>query len=62
MPLSGCSVPEWTTVNGRRYRLFVETNLSEPTERVLKTAQLWAQLQLRLGEQRIDIILAATSV
>jgi predicted nucleotidyltransferase len=39
--------------------LFVETDLSEPTERVLKTAQLWAQLQLRLGEQRIDIVLAA---
>jgi hypothetical protein len=26
---------------------------------VLKKSQLWAKLQLRLGEQRIDIILAA---
>ncbi|MEN8221499.1 MAG: nucleotidyltransferase domain-containing protein [Pseudomonadota bacterium] len=40
--------------------LFVEAELYEPRDRVLKTAQLWVKLQLRLGEQRIDIILAAT--
>jgi predicted nucleotidyltransferase len=41
--------------------LLVETDLSCPKERVLKTAQLWAKLQVRLGEQQIDIILAAPS-
>jgi len=35
--------------------------LYDPTEKVLKTAQLWAKLQLRLGEQRIDIVLAAAN-
>ena len=40
--------------------LFVETDLSEPMDRKLKTAQLWVKLQLHLGEQRIDIVLAAT--
>ena len=40
--------------------LFVETDLSEPRDRVLNTAQLWVKLHLRLGEQRIDIVLAAT--
>lgn len=41
--------------------LLVETDLSCPEERVLKAAQLWAKLQVRLGEQQIDIILAAPS-
>jgi predicted nucleotidyltransferase len=41
--------------------LFIEADLYDPTERVLKTAQLWAKLQLRLGEQRIDIVLAAAN-
>ena len=40
--------------------LLVETDFAEPRERLLKKSQLWAKLQLRLGEQRIDIILAAT--
>ena len=40
--------------------LFIETDLSEPRERLLKKSQLWSKLQLRLGEQRIDIVLAAT--
>ncbi|RKZ42061.1 MAG: nucleotidyltransferase domain-containing protein [Candidatus Parabeggiatoa sp. nov. 3] len=40
--------------------LLIETDLSEPRERLLKKSQLWAKLQLRLGEQRIDIIMAAT--
>ncbi len=39
--------------------LFVETDLYDPKDKVLKTAQLWAKLQLRLEEQRIDIVLAA---
>ena len=39
--------------------LFVESNLHDPLLRVRKKSQLWAKLQLRLGEQRIDIILAA---
>jgi predicted nucleotidyltransferase len=41
--------------------LFIETDLYDPAEKALKTAQLWAKLQLRLGEQRIDIVLAATN-
>lgn len=40
--------------------LLVETDLTEPRERVFKKSQLWAKLQLRLGEQQIDIILGAT--
>jgi len=40
--------------------LFIEADLHEPRDRVLKTAQLWVKLQLRLGEQRIDIVLATT--
>ncbi len=40
---------------------FIEADLYDPTEKVLKTAQLWAKLQLRLGEQRIDIVLAAAN-
>ena len=41
-------------------RLFAFNTINDK-ERVLKTAQLWAKLQLRLGEQRIDIVLAAAN-
>ncbi|KHD08612.1 hypothetical protein PN36_02605 [Candidatus Thiomargarita nelsonii] len=39
--------------------LFIEADLPDPRTRVQKNSQLWAKLQLRLGEQRIDIIIAA---
>lgn len=39
--------------------LFVEADLPVPRERLQKKSQLWVKLQLRLGEQRIDIIIAA---
>ncbi len=42
--------------------LFIETNLQNPLDRVQKKSRLWAKLQQRLGEQRIDIILAAAKV
>lgn len=47
------------TKRGGDIDLFVEANLSNPLSRVRKKSQLWAKLQHRLGEQRIDIILAA---
>jgi predicted nucleotidyltransferase len=42
--------------------LFIEADLQNPLDRVQKKSQLWAKLQQRLGEQRIDIILAAAKV
>ncbi len=39
--------------------LLIETDFSDPSERIFKQSQLWAKLQMRLGEQKIDIILAA---
>jgi hypothetical protein len=36
--------------------------LQNPLDRVQKKSRLWAKLQQRLGEQRIDIILAAAKV
>ncbi len=42
--------------------LFIEADLQNPLDRVQKKSQLWAKLQQRLGEQRIDIILAAAKI
>ena len=44
------------------FDLFIEADLQNPLVRVQKKSQLWAKLQQRLGEQRIDIILAAAKV
>jgi len=40
--------------------LLIATDLDNLKERALKKSMLWAKLQQRLGEQRIDIILAAS--
>lgn len=42
--------------------LLIEADLPEPKARILKKSQLWAKLQLQLGEQRVDIILAETKL
>ncbi|HAI70350.1 MAG TPA: DNA polymerase III subunit beta [Gammaproteobacteria bacterium] len=39
--------------------LFIDANLPNALDRVQKKSRLWAKLQQRLGEQRIDIIIAA---
>lgn len=37
--------------------LLIETDLNDPMERIQKKSLLWARLQQKLGEQRIDIVL-----
>ena len=37
--------------------LLIETDLDDPMEKIQKKSLLWAKLQQKLGEQRIDIIL-----
>lgn len=39
--------------------LLVQADLFDPMDRVRKKSRLWAKLQYRLGDQRIDIILTA---
>ena len=40
--------------------LFIEADLPDPIQRLEKKLQLWTKLQLRLGEQQIDIIIKTT--
>ena len=41
--------------------LLVESDIKEPLRRIRSKSRLWAKLQQRLGDQRIDIILAAAN-
>ncbi|MCK5715909.1 MAG: hypothetical protein KAH77_00355 [Thiomargarita sp.] len=38
--------------------LFIETEIQDPMTRMRQSSKLWTQLQLRLGEQQIDIVLS----
>ena len=40
--------------------LLVESDIKEPLRRIRSKSRFWAKLQQRLGDQKIDIILAAT--